>query len=335
MRPSVRLLLATMVGVAPWPAGAIDISHHPEVAPFIDEMHTRYGFSRKELTRWFVRTTLKPDIVAAMERPSEARPWHEYKRLFVTEKHVRHGKDFWHRHRSALARAQKRYGVPPEFVIAIIGVETQYGGNTGRYRTMDALTTLWLDYPRRADFFRKELEEYLVLARTLKKNPLKIEGSYAGALGIPQFMPSSYRRFGVDLDGDRKVNLFSSPADAIGSVARFLQAHGWETGGPVVDEVETSGPVPLHLEKLEIKPALPLSALARDGIFPHRPGPARAQEDLRREVTLIMLEGEGGPLARIGYHNFYVLSRYNRSTRYAMAVVELARLIRQRYEEKT
>lgn len=335
MKLRVRLagLLALLAGS---PAPATPLAEHPAVPAFIEHMRATHRFEAKALERLFARASLRPEIVAAMERPAEGLPWHEYRRRFVTDAHARQGSRYWRANARALARAQREYGVPPEIVVAIIGVETNYGRTTGNFLALEALATLAFDYPRRAEFFRRELEEFLVLARELRLDALAVKGSYAGALGIPQFMPSSYRQYAVDFDGDRKRDLLGSAGDAIGSVAHFLRRHGWLAGAPIVDEVEVEGDLHEWLGDLGLKPSLTLRQLFGHGIFPRArpaaaasPGPA----DDERRAAFVVLEGESGPVYRLGYDNFYVISRYNRSKRYAMAVVELGRAIRERYEE--
>ncbi|BAU46759.1 lytic transglycosylase [Sulfurifustis variabilis] len=315
------------------PATATPLLEHPDVPVFIEHMRATHRFDASALERLFARGTMRPEIIAAMERPAEGLPWHEYRRRFVTDRHARLGSRYWRTHAQALARAQREYGVPPEIVVAIIGVETNYGENTGGFPALEALATLAFGYPRRAEFFRRELEEYLLLARELKVDAFEVKGSYAGALGIPQFMPSSYRQYAVDFTGDRKPDLLGSNADAIGSVANFLRRHGWVPGAPIVDEVEVEGDLYEWLGDLGLKPTLTLRQLFGHGIFPRpRPATAAGPDDDRR-AAVIVLEGESGPVYRLGYDNFYAISRYNRSKRYAMAVYELGRAIRELYEE--
>jgi membrane-bound lytic murein transglycosylase B len=318
-------IVALLAGLAA-PAQALELAEYPELRTFIGEVAARHGFDAIELTRWFADVNLKTDVVAAMERPREALPYHEYRKGFLTPLHVKRGLDHWRQHAAALERARDRYGVPPEIVLGILGVETQYGRNNGKYRVLDALTTLMLLYPPRAEFFRRELEEFLVLARQLKLKPLDVKGSYAGAVGIAQFIPSSYRRYAVDHDGDGRADLLKSHADAIGSIASFLKVHGWQASEPVVTEARLEGTYYFWVEKLGVKPALNLRDLVGYGIFPSQP------VDTEKRAALIELEGEDGPYYRLGFDNFYAITRYNRSKRYAMAVTELAELLRTQRE---
>lgn len=310
-------------------AQALDFNKYPALQTFAAEMTDTHGFSTEQLRRMFRCATIRPEIIEAMERPKELLPWYEYRKIFLTEENVQRGVQFWKKHAEAVSRAQERYGVAPEIVVAVIGVETQFGRNQGGYPILDALATLMLDYPSRSAFFRQELTEYLLLARELDTDPCRLKGSYAGAMGLPQFMPSSYRQFAVDFDGDGKRDVIASAEDAIGSVAYYLKAHGWEAGAPVVEDVRLEGTLYFWIEKLGLKPALPARQLVRYGIFPRR------LDNTERRAALISLEGEYGPFYRLGYNNFYVITRYNHNKRYAMAVYELGEMIRKRAENKS
>lgn len=335
-----RLALASLVallGLLAVPVRAVSPDAYPQLETLIDSLVQQHGFERAHLQRVFAAATVRPEIVSAMERPREALPWHEYRRGFITEERVRLGVRFWRAHREALACAQSRYGVPAELVVAIIGVETRYGTFTGRHSVLDALVTLTLDYPRRAEFFRRELEEFLLLSRELALDPVEVKGSYAGALGIPQFIPSSYRAYAVDFDGDGRRDLLDSRNDAIGSVANFLSRHGWRAGQPVTDPARVNASADAWPQQLGLEPSLTLREWLGYGIVPAaaRTGETAASPDGERAAVLITLEGASGPLYHLGYNNFYVITRYNRSQNYAMAVYELARAIRERYHEGT
>jgi membrane-bound lytic murein transglycosylase B len=327
MTPRARWLAAVVMAatLAAAPAQALEVSDYPEIRRFVETMREQHQFSEKFLHAVFEQVRVRPEIVEAMDRPREALPYHEYRKQFLTDDRIRRGGEFWSRHAGILAHAEQRYGVAPEIIVAILGVETFYGRNTGQYPAADALTTLWLHYPRRAEFFRRELEELFLLARELNADPRAIKGSYAGAMGMPQFIASSYRRYAVDFDGDGRRDLLGNAHDVIGSVANFLHVHGWEPHGPVTDEVELRGTQFFWIERLGLKPALTVGGLNQYGIIP------RGEVTTDRRAALVSLEDEAGPLYRLGYNNYYVITRYNRSKRYAMAVVELAeRLRRQR-----
>jgi len=308
-------------------AQALNFAKYPELRSFAAEISERHGFSTKQLRQTFRCATIRPDIIEAMERPRELLPWHEYRKAFVTEDSAQRGVQFWKQNARDISRAREQYGVSPEIIVAIIGVETRYGRSTGTWPVLDALTTLTLQYPPRAGFFRKELEEFLLLARETGMDACRVKGSYAGAMGLPQFMPSSYRRLAVDFDNDGKRDLLDNPVDAIGSVAHYLHRHGWQAGAPVTGEVRLKGTLYFWAEKLGLKPSLSVRQLADYGVFPRR------RDDPGRRAALISLEGEDGPVYRLGYDNFYAITRYNLNKRYAMAVVELGELIRQRMEE--
>src|SRR5690349_7739425 len=206
----------------------------PEIETFVGEMVDRHGFNQAELENIFSMAQFQPAIIDAISRPATSRPWYEFRTIFVNPKRIAGGVAFWDSHAETLERARRDFGIPEEIITAVIGVETFYGAQAGKHRVLDALTTLAFGYPKRAGFFRDELEQYLLLGRDQKADVLNIKGSYAGAIGIPQFMPSSYRRYAVDYDNDGRVDLSGSTADAIGSVANYLKSYGWETEQAVV-----------------------------------------------------------------------------------------------------
>ncbi|MEX6503416.1 lytic murein transglycosylase B [Pseudomonas zhanjiangensis] len=313
--------LAAALG-ATGPALAADYEGSPQVAEFVAEMTREYGFAGEQLTRLFAEAQRKQSILDAISRPAEkVKPWKDYRPIFITDSRIARGVDFWREHQATLERAEQEYGVPAQVIVAIIGVETFYGGNTGGYRVLDALSTLAFDYPPRAPFFRKELREFLMLAREEQVDPLSLTGSYAGAMGLPQFMPSSFRAYAVDFDGDGQINIWNNPVDAIGSVASYFQRHGWQAGEPVVSVARVSG------EQVEqgLTPGLdPVNNLgelralgwsSRDALSDDLP------------VTAFRLEGAEGDEYWLGLPNFFVITRYNRSVMYAMAVNQLAELL--------
>ncbi len=289
---------------------------------FIARMAAQHGFAPAALAALFRQAEYREDIIRLMTRPAEAKPWHAYRKIFITEQRISGGRAFLREHADALARAEREYGVPPEIVTAIIGVETRYGAIMGKHHVFDALSTLAFGYPKRAPFFTSELEHYLLLAREERLDPLAPKGSYAGAMGIAQFMPSSYRRYSVDGDGDGRRDLWGSPADAIASVARYFQAHGWQRGGAVSVPARINGTVRDGLVDAKlVKPHRRVNDLTARGVQPAAPLAADAR------ATFMMFEGEDGAEYWIGLDNFYVITRYNHSTRYAMAVHQLSQLI--------
>ena len=304
-----------------------------DVRQFIDELAREHGFSRASLRRWFSDVRYQPKIVAAMQRPFVEPPkWYEYAPQFLTQARIDDGVAFWRSHAPALARAEAEYGVPPEIIVAIIGVETFYGRNTGGYRVIDALSTLAFDYPRRAAYFRDELREYLLLARSEGFSPLEPKGSFAGALGVPQFMPGSVRRFAIDFDGDGHIDLWRSGDDAIGSVANYLARHDWLRGQPVWSRATIAASArDSALLKLDggISERRPLAAWNADGIAAERLPDPMAPEPVGLLGLEEPAEAETAPMSLwIAFPNFYVITRYNKSRLYAAAVTALAERIR-------
>lgn len=308
---------------------AIEVSQYPQLKSVLKQLSRKHDFNYKKLVLLFQQVEIQQNILDIMNRPGEARPWHLYRQQFVTVPSANKGSKFWRLHRRALARAQKKFGVDPAIIVAIIGVETRYGRWAGRIRTIDALTTLALEYPRRAKFFRSELIHFMLLAREQRLDPLSVKGSYAGAMGAAQFMPSSYRRYAIDFDGDGQADLMGSRADAIGSVANYFKQHGWVTGEPAVTRVSVAGTVYAWLINLRITPVLTIQQLSFYGIKP-----VRSDRDPNLRATLITLEGEHGTEYRLGHDNYYVITRYNKNRKYAVAVYELSEMIRKRYKEK-
>jgi membrane-bound lytic murein transglycosylase B len=307
-----------------------------DVRAFIDELVAE-GFDRRALERAFAAARFQPRIVAAMDRPIVEPPkWFEYSPQFLTQERIDGGVAFYAANADALARAEKEFGVPADIVVAIVGVETFYGRNLGAYRVFDALTTLAFDYPRRATFFRGELKEFLRLTREQQLSPLAPKGSFAGAMGVPQFMAGSYRRYAVDFDGDGRVDLWGSTADAIGSVANYLARHDWQPGEPVL--------LPATIEP----EAYDAAKGKLDGGISERRTPAAWESDgvsadvLASQLpadTVALLALEDPPMDGveratywIACANFFVLTRYNRSRLYAAAVWSLAEAIRKARE---
>src|SRR5690606_28835084 len=213
-----------------------------KIAEFVREMTQDYGFASEQLVEVLAQAERKQAILDAISRPAErVKPWKEYRPIFITESRVAQGVDFWRENQAALERAEQEYGVPAEVIVSIIGVETFYGRNTGSHRVIDALSTLGFDYPPRQPFFRQQLKEFLLLTREEQVDPLTLKGSYAGAMGLPQFMPSSFRAYAVDFDDDGRIDIWTNPVDAIGSAANYFKQHGWAAGEPVVARAQVSG----------------------------------------------------------------------------------------------
>ena len=304
-------------------AAAGTFSNRGEVRQFVAEMADRHGFDPNSLDALFKQATPRPKILKAMTAQRDSPPpWTRYRAGFVDDWRVSNGVRFWEENAATLARARQIYGVPEEIIIAIIGVESRYGSYRAPYPVFDALATLAFGYPRRAEFFRGELEQYLLLAREEHLNPTRPKGSFAGAMGLPQFMPSSYRNYAVDFDGDGRRDLLSSPADAIGSVANYLRAYGWRSGQPTIARARVSAATPPNLADGGIKPDRTLGQLESLGVTPVRPLPAEL------DAVLLEVDDGDGPEYWLGFNNFYVVTRYNRSLFYALAVCQLSREIR-------
>jgi membrane-bound lytic murein transglycosylase B len=328
MRALLAACLACFAFTVGAQAPAPPYATRPEVRAFIADLVERHGFVERELVRLFSRVRPVEPILEAIATPSEkVRSWADYRALFLTERRITGGVAFWKKHRRALERAEREYGVPAEYIVAIIGVETLYGQNTGRWRVVEALATLAFDYPPRAPFFRQELEHYLLLARDEGLEVFALRGSYAGAFGIPQFMPGSARRYAVDYDGSGSIDLSRSATDAIGSVANFLKQHGWKTGAPVLFPARVTGEAWRDFATGSVEARHALAQLAGAGVeIPGAPDP-------EEKAALVELATPGSASEfRVGLQNFYVLTRYNRSALYASAAHDLARAVRGAYE---
>ncbi|HEV3008477.1 MAG TPA: lytic murein transglycosylase B [Burkholderiales bacterium] len=322
----IRLLLSLLLCV---PALAhASYAARPEVQAFVEDLAKRHGFVKSELKRVFSRVQRVEPVLEAIARPAErVRSWEEYRALLVTERRITEGVEFWKKYPRTLERAEKNYGVPPEYVVAIIGVETFYGRNTGNWRVVDALTTLAFDYPPRAGFFRSELESYLLMAREAGLDVFSVRGSYAGAIGIPQFMPSSARRYAVDFDGNGRIDLQKSRTDAIGSVANFLKVHGWERDADVLVGARVTGDAWRAYVDTRFEPKHSMTELRQAGVEFDSPEPAGAAGAL-----IELASAERPSDFRVGLRNFYVITRYNRSAFYAAAVADLARELKKAYD---
>jgi membrane-bound lytic murein transglycosylase B len=319
-------LLAALLALACGSAGAQGppaYASRSDVQAFVDDMVARHGFDRAALERVFVRVRPQPSAIRAMTpQVKGARSWQQYRARFVNAARIDAGAAFWARHEALLERAAQRYGVPPQIIVAIIGVETEYGRIMGEYRVADALATLAFDYPRRADFFRAELEQFLLLARELNGDPFAFRGSFAGAVGLPQFMPGSYRRYAVDFDGDGRRDLRGSAADAIGSVANFLVEHGWQRDALVALPATAITPDARALADGRVETTRTAAELRVAEV-----GFAAGVDDSQPAVLVELDSTDAEPVYWVGFDNFYVITRYNRSSFYAISVIELAHAI--------
>lgn len=299
-------------------AATFSYANRDDVKAFIAEMHERNGFDADTLLQLFGQAKYIPAVVRAIQPPTQAgiRSWQAYRARFIEPRRIAAGVEFWNAHEASLAKAEALYGVPREIIVGIIGVESMYGRITGRFQTFSALTTLAFDYPPRAELFRRELEALLLLAREENRDPLSFSGSYAGAIGLPQFLPSSLRRWAIDFDGDGKIDLANDPNDAIGSVAHYLADHGWLQGGPILADAQAAGARIEELLNEGIKPQRTPSQLVEFGV--------KSDGAPEQPAALIdYVTPDEATTYRLGYNNFYVITRYNRSTFYATAVMEL------------
>ena len=303
-----------------------NFAEDPAATEFVAEMQRKHGFAREDLEALMADARVQKDVLDRMKRPAERLPWHRYRPIFLTEARIAGGVDFWRQHADTLARAEAEYGVAPEAIVAIIGVETAYGRYKGKLRVLDALATLAFGYPRRAKFFRGELEEFLLLTRDGRLPVRELRGSYAGAMGIPQFIPSSYRAYAVDFDGDGVRDLLGSVEDAIGSVANYLARHGWRRGEALVLPAQAPQDVAAPLLEKGSRPHTPLGSLFAAGVKPAAVMPAAGETD----AALVSLETEQGEALWVVFRNFYAITRYNPSNLYGMAVTQLAEAIRTR-----
>ena len=315
MRSLFSVGFALVVGSS-WSFG--DYSDHPELAalkPALLEAH----YSEQSINEIFAQAEKKQAIIDAISRPAEkVLQWYDYRKIFVTEQRIREGVEFMKAQGPALERAERELGVPSEIIAAIIGVETYYGRIAGSYRVIDALSTLAFDYPKRAPFFRKELVAYLTLAREQNIDPLQPVGSYAGAMGYGQFMPSSYRAYAIDFDGDEFIDIWGNPVDAIGSVANYLKRHGWKEGQPIA---QTLAPDQfMSADWLSDGLKLPYTVAE----LPLPAGVISVGLPSNASIKPLQLETMNGPQQWLVFNNFYTITRYNHSSMYAMAVTELA-----------
>lgn len=299
---------------------------HPGAEEFAQQAAAEFELDPKAVLELLGQAQFKQSIVDAISRPAEGKPWYDYRPIFLNQQRIDEGVVFWRENADLIARAAEKYQVDPQFIVAIIGVETYYGRITGGHRVLDALTTLSFYYPDtgndRTEFFSKELMNFLVLGKEENLPLEEVIGSYAGAMGLGQFMPSSYRAYAVDLDGDGRRDLWTSLEDVIGSVANYLHVHGWGYGEPVVAKASVSAEADMSLvadRDYQVKHSV--ADLAAGGFTAEGADPAAM-------ATVTGLEEKSGREYWLSFKNFYVITRYNRSPLYAMAVYELSEEIR-------
>ncbi|WP_273430304.1 lytic murein transglycosylase B [Chitinibacter tainanensis] len=315
------LLLATL----PYASADDELVTRPDVQDYIQQTAQQHGFSPDELAGWLQQVELKPNILAILDKPSTSRPWHEFEANFVNKTRINNGARFWRENAILIGDVSRKYQVAPEVLLAILGAETNYGRYTGSFRVADALATIAFNYPRRAEYFRGELTQLFLLAREEKEDPLSFKGSYAGAMGWPQFMPSSFRKWAQDWDKDGHHDIWNNPGDALASVANYLNQHGWQDRGDTLVAVNFNGdPSQLVADKFNLH--YTVDELIAKGVAPID------EINTKQQAVLFTLETEPGFTQHfLGFNNFYVITRYNKSTLYATAVLKLADAIKAAY----
>lgn len=304
-----------------------DYADHPKASAFVEHMAAKHGFDKEQLRLTLNKAEKKQKILDAIARPAEkSKPWHEYRQIFLDDTRINLGVKFWNDNAETLAKVAQQYNVEPAIIVAIIGVETRYGSYMGSYRVLDALTTLGFDYPPRADFFAGQLEQFFLLAREQNQNPLELTGSYAGAMGYGQFIPSSYRHYARDFDGDGIADIWHNKQDAIASVANYFKAHGWQQGAPVTTKVKLSETISAAELNSIARPTTAVSVWQEKGVL--------VPEGVDTDAPAALMEYDQ-PQSKeywLGFNNFYVITRYNRSRMYALAVWQLSEAIREAHE---
>lgn len=331
MNSRILRIFTVLLATLPFSSNASFLKHD-EASTFVREMEERHGFDGDELRTILHRARHLERVIRLITPPSTrgARSWQDYRSRFLDDARIEAGVSFWQKYRSTIDAASREFGVPPEIIAAIIGVETHYGNYTGSFETVSALATLAFDYPPRAPLFRRELENLFLLAREQGRDPLSYRGSFAGALGYPQFLPSSIRAYAVDFDGNGTIDFESDAVDAIGSVANYLSAHGWQRGEPIAVKVRLPTDLdPAPLIGAGIEPTLDLTRIVGSGI--------EAEHDRLHHTPAALFDLPTPGHATeywLGYRNFYVITRYNRSSFYAMSVYELGQALRSRFEAR-
>lgn len=307
------------------PKPANDKQTEAQIDAFIDNfvqyMVDKHDFDEDYLYDLFDQVTVNKIVIKRMNHPFEAKPWYKYRAFFLTDTRIKKGAAYWQQHKTTLQKAEKKYGVPASIIVAILGVETDYGARKGKFSTLESLTTLAFNYPSRGSFFKKELEHFLLLTREQELDPLKITGSHAGAIGLPQFMPSSYRHYAVDFSGKHHIDLVNSDEDAIGSIANYLKRNGWRRNRSIAEKVNATGSKfqsILPTSMIPRKPSLSEKELKKHGVTPQK------NNRLQGQALFFDLKGKNANEYWVGYYNFYVISRYNRNKHYAMAVYQLS-----------
>lgn len=319
------LLLLAWLGQVQAATGIIQRGEYlgrADVEAFIADMVRRHGFETNELRALLAQGEQQKRVLELVSKPAEGKDWSKYRPIFVTERRIKKGVEFWETHEELLKQAEETYSVPAEIIVAIIGVETFYGTRMGTFPVLDTLMTLGFDYPPRSKFFKRQLEEFLLLSREQNIDPLEPKGSYAAAMGMGQFISSSYRDFAVDFDQNGQIDLWKSFPDGIGSVANYFSRHHWKLGEPVIGPAFVEGKGYKRIKANELKPAHSVDTLSKAGVSPSQPV---YQDEL---LSFLDLKGEKGHEYWLGHHNFYVITRYNHSVKYALAVYQLSQAVK-------
>lgn len=308
------------------------LTARPAVRQFIQRTAHKYGYSIRYIRRVLSKAHFNPDVIRRMNHPREAMPWNDYQRLFVTRARINGGVTYWNRSNKLLAWEEREYAVPSSLIVAIVGIESKYGKDMGNFNVLNTLTTLAFNYPTQKTFFQKELAAFILMTRTYQLRPASLYGSYAGAMGQCQFMPSSYLHYAVDFQGKNRPNLFKDKADVIFSVGNFLRQHGWEPESPIATRAHVSGEAWRAIlttgKRHPQKPVMTLTQLGRKGIYPV------GYYNQRLKANLIELQGKNGPEYWLVFHNFYVITTYNASNLYAMAAFQLSQKIATAYHNQ-
>lgn len=325
---TIRLVLLALLFSVQLSFAAAPFSQRTDVNAFINQMVTKYHFNREKLSKLMDQVTVQDKIIDSMNRPYEKKAWSKYYNLFMTSKRVNEGVSFWQENAKALQEAEKKYGVPADIIVAVLGVETFYGRIQGNHKVLDALSTLAFNYPSRSKFFKKELREYLILCRELKVSPLSVQGSYAGAIGKPQFMPSSYRAYAVNANGKGPSDLRSDNHDVIFSVANYLKTHGWRKTEDVAVPATLTGKSYKKLKTNPRRTTYSLSKLKKYGVKPSKTAKAK-------KAGLVVLDDFDKKEYWLGFNNFFVITRYNTSKQYATVVFLLAEELKRQKNHPT
>jgi membrane-bound lytic murein transglycosylase B len=324
------LLLLVITTFTPVVYAYSNFAERPDVQAFIQHMVKKYHFKQAQLETLFSEVKVRPQVVQQIKKPAESEAWYIYQKIFITESRIQQGVDFWQKHEAALRKAEKTYGIPASIIVATIGVESKYGEKIGAHRVIDALTNLAFSESRRANFFRKELEQFLLLTREEDLDPTKIMGSYAGAIGQPQFMPSSYRHYAVDFSNSGKTDLMYDQVDVIGSIANYYNKNGWKQYWPVAMPAKIIGSRFQYLTRTgRIKQPLTVGELSEYGVV----SKYKINDD-HLKVKVLELENRYNAEYWLTFHNFNVIKRYNASNLYAMAVFQLSSYIDYAYKQR-